>query len=1071
MTLARLLETGSGRMAARLVIEGLGVELVSDPGMERSPEMAGALERVGDAADLWPGPPSWTPDVGALASSSFRDPRGGATAWRLRDPSSGSALGAITDAVSYATGHDLWVSCWVRRDPASLSFVTLALHAGSSSHGVHLHLGTGATSTASGTVTHLAVALHDAPIGSGHADWWHVSFRCPGDGSATAAWLRVTPAAGLAASFPTTSTAAAGGVVIFGPRIADVDVDVGKANPLLSLGRERVYCFDLQGESAIGLVIDESVNIPEAVLDTPGTSIRLNEREDEALSRAFGWSPDVERWIDATVDVADITVTTMDATGIVAGDVVHRGTEAMRVTGIAGAALEVERGHWDSVPQKHWSNDGDVPAATLHNRPMRVRGRRVYLHLYGDADDLQGDGTQVWIGHVSGEPVCDDAGTVWRLQLASIAERLKGSLGGELAMPTAAHGIYYSWQAPLSIIVSEGSTTRINTRLATHFTGAYQTQQDFCDAFNAWLATAWLSTPTHEYSAVVTDDGGWTIAVTIANPAVPIRLRMWSPLDGGIRGGTGDGSYTGQFESRDGSIFEPAAGATGYARRDVFGDAPEGAGMVPRGFFGRLPDAARHADGLNAASSMALHAPSNRIYVRVPSDADAVQIEWPHGETIDYTITARDDSAGWIELDHESAGLGLGGPGGPPLGTFHGAVPVRVHRTLAIGTLEDLRQSLVANGPEYCNRVGNPFLTSADLASWADVVNDVASGHSWLASRLYRLSSSMDLEDLLQHEMRLYGLFPIVDSAGKVGVQSIERVTSGGDATPIDDELITAGWSSMQRGEQTVNFVEVKTGYDPREDEWLGGSIFVQDMRSYALDHEERTLEIEPRSIALNSYAGGEALPAEDVADRIRHVTDIFGHPHNFVTVNLPWSFFHLRIGDAVSFSADHLPDYRTGVRPMTEVRGIVVSRRWSLGEAHGALRLLVHGLHVSGYSPTARVLSHEETGDDQWSLIVDPALYAPAGAATDELFAVGDKIRLIQYDSETPWIATGTVYFVDTVAHEIGVNLDEAWKVDAGTWELCFQPFNVATATQQTYAAIAVDGVLDTSNARIFAP
>src|SRR5690606_31645006 len=197
--------------------------------------------------------------------------------------------------------------------------------------------------------------------------------------------------------------------------------------------------------------------------------------------------------------------------------------------------------------------------------------------------------------------------------------------------------------------------------------------------------------------------------------------------------------------------------------------------------------------------------------------------------------------------------------------------------------------------------------------------------------------------------------FPIVDSTGKVGVRLLERVTSGGAATDIDDELITVGWSSMQRAMQTVNTVVMKTEYDPSEDEWFGREIVSQDMISYAQDHEERTLDIEPRSMAA-SLTGPIRIPPEDAVDVMRRVSDIFGHPHDFVTVNVPWTHFHLRLGDPVRFSAHHLPDYRTGLRPTTEARGIVVSRRWALGEVHGVLKILVHGLDVQGYSPTARI-------------------------------------------------------------------------------------------------------------------
>lgn len=853
------------------------------------------------------------------------------------------------------------------------------------------------------------------------------------------------------------------------------DPGMEKTTPLD--GRERIYCFDLFGPSAIGLVIDESVNIPEAVLEVPGTSIRLFEREDEALAQALWHRPNIERWITQNIDVADTTVTLLSADGIADGDVVYVGTETMLVIGVASNVLTVTRAYRQSIAQKHWSNEGGLPMRTLHNRPMRIRGRRCYLYLYGDADDLQAEGgnggNPVWIGHVSGEPAVDDAGTVWRLQLASNAERLKGTIGGELDEPLVPRGIYYSWAAALRISIGENNDIVVGPEGAgiADFTGFYETQQEFCDALTTWLGTLKAginanaaTTIASTYTAIPTADGRWTVQVVVGSAVTDVVVHVQSSQDGETSPQPADMSDVPNAGGPGSSLTLASGDVIFPLWIQVVGDER----LVPRGHFD-----AWSTGPLRPARDPSVQAtyPSTRVYLdrSVSSDWTRLVVTWPDGAN-NHTIEALDTTSNYIEIARR--------PSFDPRGYIdyrYGAYSLASFsptRTLGNGTLDTLRAGLVSAGPEYCNRAGTPFLTSSDLASWADVIAEAARDRPWLAQRLYTIVAGVDLEDLLQHEMRLFGVFPIVDSNGKIGVQRLERVTSGGVATDIDDELVSVGWSSMQRAQQTVNTVELKTGYDPKEDEWLGRTIVSQDMISYAQDHEERTLTIEPRSVAV---IGDELIPPADAVDVMRRVSDIFGHPHDFVTVNLPWVHFSLRLGDPVTFSADHLPDYRTGARPLTEARGIVVARRWALGEAHGVVRILVHGLNVRGYSPTARITSQSNPSGNDWLLTVNPTLYAPADANTDTFFVVGFKIRVIEIDSESPTIVTGEVTSVDTDTHVIGVTLDGAWTPGSDTWELCFDSWENVVDDQRIYAAIAVDGLLndgsDTTNAHVYAP
>lgn len=827
-------------------------------------------------------------------------------------------------------------------------------------------------------------------------------------------------------------------------------------------GRRRVCCLPPMGE---GLVIEDSVNIQEATLEAQGVSVDLTETKDEALSQVFRWRPSVERFITTTVATGDTAVLLLSVDGISADDVVHIGTEAMLVTNVGAGVITVTRAHWQTIAQKHWSNDGAVPYRVLTNRPARIRGRRAFLYLYSDGDNLQGDGTQVWIGHVTRDPMCDEAGTKWRLQLGSIAERLKGKLGGELDVPLRPRGISYTWASPIVVLIVENDVPIVS---GSRYTGFHETQRDFVESFNAWLATETAAADnTYE---VVESDHGWTVRVTVDVTTTQLQIYLVSMQDGVLSGSILSGSSVGHImQSIDGTIVSAVSvsdvvypiwhSALGWGNPD-----PR---SVPRGYFGRVPEPHVYLFAEDPASQAT--APSNRIYLEraMPADADVVRVHWADGFAHEYRISDSDTGDNWIELRND---VPAGGS------RFHSArygattLPtIQPLREIASGTLADLRDGLVTNGPLYCNRAAAPFLTTSDLADWSDVIDEAARGVPWLLSRLYTLFGPVDLDEMLAHEMRLYQVFPIIDSSGKIGVSSIARATAGGTATVIDDEIISAGWSTSEVGGQTINRVVVSLGYDPQEDDWALPQVETIDMTSFAQDHVDRTLEIQPRSRAAR---GDSTILAEEVSAVVLPVIILFGSPYELISVHVSWKLFSLRCGDAVLFSAIHLPDARNGVRPMDDVRGIVVGRHWELGKEHGRLTILVHGLNTAGYAPTARVVDKTDNGGDEWTIEVDDAMYAPAGTAADEFFEAGDKVRAIQYDSESPTIVTGTVVSVDTTTHEIDVQFDATWTPGASTWELCFANRASVQESQEVYAFIAEsDGTLDGDNARIFAP
>lgn len=828
-------------------------------------------------------------------------------------------------------------------------------------------------------------------------------------------------------------------------------------------GRRRVCCLPPMGE---GIIIEDEVNLPEAKLEAQGVSIRLYETADEDVSEMLWHGPDVTRFATSSISDSATTLTLISTSGIANGDVIHWGTEAISVGTVASSTslTGCTRAYWGTIAQKHWSNEGGVPYSSVTNRPLKIRGRRARVFLYEDADDLQGDGTQVWIGHVTADPVCTDAGTEWRLQLGSISERLKSKLGGELEFPQRPRGIYYPASAALLISIQEAQTgTGLVGGVPSHFTGFYETQRAFCEELTTFLADyATDNSLVSTYTAIEEGDGRWTIHAVVGTAVTAITFFCRSEQDGATSATVND----------VGSVVEElAVGDNVYAGwASVFGDER----LVPRGFFGH-GDPLLHADTA-AAESFTPY----RIYLgaEVTSDWDMPQVEWADGTSILYYVDSRDTSANWISLT--VFGLGVGDRF---YATRFGAFSMpSIHptRQLATGHLGDLRDGLVAESIEFANRGTAPFVTTEDLGDWSTVAEQAARGRAWLTQRAWTLATSVDLEEVLAHEWMLYSVFPVIENDGRIGIRILDMPNATtANAVDIDDEVISAGWSSIAAGNQTINRVVLYRFYDAREDEWDDNQVLpTQNVDSYAQDHQDRPLEIKPRSRAVG---GDGSIGPEDATIQAGAVLGLFGYPHAFVEVNVPWTLFGLTLGSVVTFSAEHLPDYRAGARPIVDIIGIVVKRRWALGEAHGSLRILTTFQNVAGYAPTAHIDSQSNVSGNTWNLTVDHELYAPTDesgaivANTDTFFTDGDAVRIVKYDSETASSVSGDVVSVNTTSHVIQVTLDGAWTPGADQWELIFDTADVVVDGQDDFCFIGnADGAvagLDNSEARTYGP
>jgi len=834
-------------------------------------------------------------------------------------------------------------------------------------------------------------------------------------------------------------------------------------------GRVRLCCVSL---ASSGFSINERVNIPEALLEQEGTTLTLTENVDEDLANIFHHRPSIERYCTTTFDEAATTITLISTNGITAGDVLHAGTEAIKVGAVASPKITgCTRAYWGTIARKHWSSDTDGVADLLFtDRPMRVRGRRVVLALYGDDDDLAGDGTEVWRGVVASEPRLTGDGARYQLSLAGNAALLDQQLGGDLADPVTPRGIYYHSRAALYFVATEVTAAGARKTLTGMYTGFSETQEDFLAAVNAWLVTVAASAVgggaadcTYE---VIPTVSGWALQVIVGATTVGFDwLRISSEQDGFSYQRAAQAYYNGGPDLAGDRTLTPGATLT-----QQWETTPAGAQTVPRGFVGESTHGLRKpADEVTA--------PYDRVYVSSPVASSWRWCDFSVGESSSgqpiFEVDTATDSIRfkpWFETDTGSGAVfdEVYNSDRPlKISIMREMIPAALVSVWYGGNAAQLMIALTEEAIEYGELGTSPFIVGGDLGgggSGADLSEVIgpAAILPWQRVRRYRMSAKTDLLETWSHELRAIGCYPITDAFGRLSVKrllipsaaSADIVDITEEVLMVDDEVV--GLSDLVRGNQTINAVLIHTGYDWREDEWTGSERVI-DRIAQAYDHQERVLEIETRA------STSAPLTTLDAAALAAPVLTLFGYPHDFWTPKVPWTLFGLRLGSPVTFDASHLPDYATGDRPIADMVGIVVGRKWAFDEAYGELQILVPWLNVAGYSPTARVLETLDLGGNLWELTVDSSLYAPTDdtgavlANADTFFDVDDRVRIYTIDSETASPVLGIVTATDTTTHVITVQFDGV-MTPSGDQELIYAPLTDSTldATQEIFAAFA---------------
>lgn len=809
-----------------------------------------------------------------------------------------------------------------------------------------------------------------------------------------------------------------------------------------------------------GMRWSEQCDPAHGEIDAEGFTASIVDRQiDDVITTALASRPGVVAYL--TSDLADTTtsgnIAVTSTSGFSNGDVVHIGTEAIEIDAPAGANLPFSvggRGYRGTTAQKHYAGDGQyLCAAEVTSAPRTLEGRRVSLYAYGRGQTLTSSGTLIWRGVCATDARLSEDGCTWSIQLDPITRVLDQELCSDMsADDLGVRGIFVPSTAPMRIDIAEYTAATyggaaVNNAATVYVYGFFDTQELFCEQVTSTIATAISGWTTDLLVCVSDGEDGYHFELRTDSATA-----RWVNL--AITAATEPSGLWRMYDAAGSAVETVAVSSHYYLRPDAARGAAIGVGTVPRGWFGPLTDTGYFARDPNRPSPTA--APANQLYVGgsvALTDGLILDLEMNGGHFVgpvaSYSTVYRYLTVGLNGWRRYGITSGFYSRESQPT--------IRISRQLAFGSLADLRDQLVADAPVYANNGGAPWFTSDDVASWTTEVDAATQGYPWVKRRRWRLGQPQRLADVVAHECRMIGCFPVIDTDGKLALKRITAPAATDDSTRTinsDDILVDEMRPTWERGGLwgALNTVSIRTGYSSFDDDFRGPVYVVRNVPALAARKQPRTLDIEPRS----EYEGEFSFDVDAAVSLAAPVFGLFGGDYSVVRVQVPLTCWTVLCGDFVRLTDPWLPDVDSGTRGMTTQIGLVVGREWEVARGRGTLTIVISHERIAGYTPAVLITGATNVSGNTWDLTVQTtdeggeSLFA-SGEDHEDHFAVSDGVVLLTRDSTAPTVRSGSI---DTIsATTIRVTLTAAWGGLAGaTYWLRYADAASADASMRAY-------------------
>jgi hypothetical protein len=789
-------------------------------------------------------------------------------------------------------------------------------------------------------------------------------------------------------------------------------------------------------------------------------------------SGIFDRTPSNVTWINGNVTASSTTIPVDSTAGFASAGyiwvdsecIAYTSTDATNFLGCTRASLSEDA----DAGTYHYTTDGArLRSPEVTDWPVMWEGRRVRVYRYEEGDDLTGDGTQCYLGLMNTSPQFN--GKEWSFSVDSIASILDQTLGADLAEPCYPRGVTYTEPDPLRFTITESTSTLPGltaSRAEVVMLGFFESNDTFVDNLNTVIAAAQTAASQTNLLVAVSDGpSGWHLefstlgggsarALTLSTTAFSVVDHSFGDRAGGPQNAIGE-SIVGTLAASTRYYFWPGGaapvGATGAPGLAIGRVGIPGAGGVPRGSFDNTSRYVRprtlYLDGSAPISSL----------------VDSLSISWPGGnDGASYGVATYDGASRYIIVP---AGFAISDDGTPRPG-FHRWTPESLPE-IRFGLLlcEDrlgsdsasFLDTIAAKQQQFSTLGVVPMLRDNDYdsAGWATAAS--VGQPLIVRRRVFSTFSPVSLGDIIREELKLAGCFLSVTSTGRLipkrlhlpAASALSSASTIGQTTLLTDETLL---SHEVSGLGQVNQVLMRTGYDAREDEYLGRTWITRDVAAFGQSPSVRQVTIEPKS----EYVG----PAITEHDAVRIASAIFGvfaGPYAVDTLDVA-KHGSITVGDPIVFDHPHYPD-GSGAIGVTGKVGLVIGKKTSAYSPRAEITCLTTRQKIGGYAPGALIFDEDDNGGNNWTLLMDDTTY-PGATTSADWWIAGDRVRAVQFNTAIATSVSGTVVS-SNATEEVIVQFDGAVVLGTGTWFLQYVAATDAALaeTQKRFAFVATSG------------
>ncbi len=894
------------------------------------------------------------------------------------------------------------------------------------------------------------------------------------------------------------------------------------------------------GLSVEGLTINDSIVLREAELESESMTFTINPSEpiyvrgfptDRTL-QAFTTYPTPTWQLDPAAGDYSATDTTaptvIGGTAMAAGDIIHIGTETIRIVTLDEGGSAVSRHIWDTQPQAHvvsrLQEDIDV---FVYLTPPTLEGRRVFLYAYEGDDDPAGNGTIIWRGFVGTPPTLAPDGTSWRLETLGVTQALNQKAASALGTAHVIGINHHNCCAAAWSFIFNGVFSTTTHADMYKYTGHDITEHAMVDSINAAVADS--ITDFGEFDTVIESlkliklsDGSLTWRLTTNSswdPDDSFSFVFVSPIFGASKRDNFVKDLDDRAVAADGF-----AASKNYTQAIVQGDAEifdgkevlsyEGAPVMPLGnaFWLMAPSVSylnqATVNSFKDSSAAAVDRSPWRIYI----DTDYTGVEWvyisgttkPDGifEVIDtggedgkfWILVGSNGTEGWsapqslyqdpngwqgAQLNHASGGF---------LGWLGSDVEIKAYRMYGVGDIGDLIDSVKDLARDFANAGDVPFLTDADIADFT--LEKYISAIQ--AVRMYGFVDPEPLYDVFRQECLFLLHFMRIEADGRIGLAPLPTWSNASkvaaDHVFDDDVIITPedGQGAFPTYEPNrdgrVTQMTIRHEWLPITDSYSDDATLFQDVEHISLTKTRGSSPLDIATLSQPLFKPSQIKNLELKREIAKRYFALFSLDYVITQVCVSFKCFGILLGDLVSVTSPHIPD-GAGLRGITNRRGLVIGRQWPLDGAeagYGTLTVLLTPPGIVGYAPSGRVTAVVSITGDHWvfevgNLHADNQMLA-GNIAGDVVihFSLGDRVVVFLLDDDDGGSrGYGVIESIDYDLYRIGILFDDPYDILVVGTNLFieFCPSSEANENQLQYCYIADnDLVIETPDDDIFA-